>query len=694
MAIFDTLRKRSGVVIVAIGVALGAFILGEFISSATFLFGDDQDAIGYIDGEKVSYTEFNQQIENLRKNNPNAADVNVMQLADEIWRQELEKHLIGKRLEDLGFMVSEEEVWTALGNDPSIRPMFTDPNTGVFDAETFRNQVSLLESNKDVDEEAKKQWESWEAFRLEVEKRTLYGKYYAAIEKGIRTPKALFQHEMNRRNRQVEVEWAGISVNDVPDDAVSVTDANFRAVYEDNKENFKVYEEVRDMVFANFPIVPSSEDKAKVRVALNELRESFAAAENDTDFVLTHSDPDYVNPGTFVSVDMLEAELAMAFEGQEAGFVTEPLQYEPRIHIYKLLERRNLPDSVSARHILISFAGAERSQATRDPYTARQRAQNVLDAINSGEVSFEELASNDTLNDDIAAASKGGDLGWFKQNMMARPFQDYCFQEEKGSTGLVLTDFGFHIINITGQAGSVPSIKVAEIAQRVYPSEETEQAIYTRAAEFAAAMEQSDNAQAVANEFGVALLPNKNTTSTDYQIVGIGPCREVVKWVFSEERSLNEIGVINNDYQSYVVTRLNAIYQPGYKPMNDVRDELEMLAMNHAKVEYLVKNWASQAPTYQTATVSASNLMLPGVGREAQVVGSMLGSAVDFNSEIVAGLNGAYQFKVLKIVDNPSPFADSDLQDQNNLMRGRVQTGLLQALMEAAEIKDYRGKFY
>jgi len=380
--------------------------------------------------------------------------------------------------------------------------------------------------------------------------------------------------------------------------------------------------------------------------------------------------------------------LAMAFEGQEVGFVTEPLQYELRFHIYKLLERRNLPDSVSARHILISFAGAEGSL---DPYTtARQRAQNVLDAINSGEVLFEDLASNDTLND----ASKGGDLGWFKQNVQPRPLQDYCFQEENGSTGLVSTDLGFHIINITGQAGAVPSVKVAEIAQRVYPSEKTELAIYNKAAEFAAALQKSDDPQAVANEFGVALLPNKNTKSTDYQIVGIGPCREVIKWVFSEERSLNEIGVINNDYQSYVVTRLNAIYQPGYKPMNDLRDELEMLAMNHAKVEYLVKNWGSQAPAYQTATVSMSNLMLPGVGREAQVVGSMLGSAVDFKSEIVAGLNGAYQFKVLKIVDNPASFSESELQDQNNLMRGRVQTALLQALMEAAEIKDYRGKFY
>jgi hypothetical protein len=395
----------------------------------------------------------------------------------------------------------------------------------------------------------------------------------------------------------------------------------------------------------------------------------------------------------YYSLELLDESLSTAIEGQGAGFVSDPIAIGPGYQIVKVMSRRNMPDSVSARHILVAFAGAERSQATRDFQTAKTIADSLLAGIKSGSLNFNDVATS--FNDDIVAGSKGGDLGWFKPNMMAKPFEDYCFRNSTGTTGLVFTNFGFHIINVTGQKGAVPSVQLAQVFRRVNVSKETEQGIYTQAAEFAKALQAGEDAQTVANRFGVALLPNKNTSATDQQIVGLGESREVVRWAFNEEREVNEVGVINNNYQNYVVAQLTAVYEPGYKSVDQVRDELQMLATNHAKVAYLKGQWSAQAPAFQKATVSLSSLFMPGAGREAAIVGAALGSKVGFQSEVLEGLNGVYQFKVLNVIENPGVAATAgDVAQQNNQLRSRVQSALFQALIEGADVEDYRGKFY
>ena len=120
-----------------------------------------------------------------------------------------------------------------------------------------------------------------------------------------------------------------------------------------------------------------------------------------------------------------------------------------------------------------------------------------------------------------------------------------------------------------------------------------------------------------------------------------------------------------------------------------------MLATNHAKVAYLKGQWSAKSPAFQKATVSLSSLFLPGAGREAAIVGAAVGSKVGFQSDVLEGLNGVYQYKVLNVIENPGVAATAgDVAQQNNQLRSRVQSALFQALIEGADIEDYRGKFY
>ena len=114
-------------------------------------------------------------------------------------------------------------------------------------------------------------------------------------------------------------------------------------------------------------------------------------------------------------------------------------------------ERRPEPapvaDQIQASHILVAYRGAKRAQATRTKEEARRLANQLAARLDKGE-DFAKLARE---HSDCPSKSKGGDLGSFGRHQMVRPFADAAFKLRPGeTTGVVETDFGFHIIKRTG----------------------------------------------------------------------------------------------------------------------------------------------------------------------------------------------------------------------------------------------------
>ena len=98
-----------------------------------------------------------------------------------------------------------------------------------------------------------------------------------------------------------------------------------------------------------------------------------------------------------------------------------------------------------ASHILINAAA---SASDADKQKAREKAQSVLDAIKKNPASFADAAKKNSQ--DPGSAVKGGDLGFFGHGAMVKPFEDAAYALKKGEiSGLVQSDFGFHIIQLT-----------------------------------------------------------------------------------------------------------------------------------------------------------------------------------------------------------------------------------------------------
>lgn len=105
-----------------------------------------------------------------------------------------------------------------------------------------------------------------------------------------------------------------------------------------------------------------------------------------------------------------------------------------------------MADQVRASHILLMYAGAMRSRATRTQADAQKEIASIETQLQSG-ADFAELAR---AHSDCPSSAKGGDLGSFGRGQMVGPFEEAAFGLPVGGTsGVIETPFGYHLIKRT-----------------------------------------------------------------------------------------------------------------------------------------------------------------------------------------------------------------------------------------------------
>jgi peptidyl-prolyl cis-trans isomerase D len=158
------------------------------------------------------------------------------------------------------------------------------------------------------------------------------------------------------------------------------------------------------------------------------------------------------------------------------------------------------PEQRRASHILVAFkAGA----SAADKAKAKERAEKILAEVRKSPASFAEVAKKNS--DDPGSAVKGGDLDYFSRGMMVRPFEDAAFKLKMNEiSGLVESDFGYHIIRLTGIKPG--TMKPLDQARPAIEAELKKQQAGRRFAEVAEAFtnlvyDQSDSLKPAADRF-------------------------------------------------------------------------------------------------------------------------------------------------------------------------------------------------
>ena len=138
----------------------------------------------------------------------------------------------------------------------------------------------------------------------------------------------------------------------------------------------------------------------------------------------------------------------------------------------------NLDKHVRAQHILVK-AGSYASD--EDRVRAKAKAEKLHQRALAGE-DFSALARNES--DDRITGPKGGDLGYQAKGTMPDAFDEAAFSMEVGEiSDVVETDFGYHIVKVTGiREGDVPKEEaIRELAEDLYRTDWIESETKNRA---------------------------------------------------------------------------------------------------------------------------------------------------------------------------------------------------------------------
>ena len=258
----------------------------------------------------------------------------------------------------------------------------------------------------------------------------------------------------------------------------------------------------------------------------------------------------------FRSKEQLENDSAFSnLINNDKGTVIGPYKLNNLAYrLTKLADVQNRPDSVEARHILIS------PSATKSLDSAKTVINDLKRQIESG-ADFALLAQN--FSDDKSSGIKGGELGWFAEGQMVELFNEVCFTSKKNELNIIETQFGVHLIQVMNKSRLNKKYKVVYIDRNVSASTETYNSYYTQAARFVSQVV-TDNLpfDSVVSSENLVKRSDDQVKPNKQNIVGLPNSRPIVRWMNDSERGdVSEVFEFDN---SYVVAKLTNENSEGF----------------------------------------------------------------------------------------------------------------------------------
>ena len=697
MAVIGKIRKRVGLLIGFIGVSLLAFILGDIFSSGTGILGGNSDVVGEVAGEKVHYSEFEKRVETLTENyRINTQTENVDQntqdmLREQAWGMFLNENTLGDEYKKIGISVSAEELYLmCTGPNPhaQVKQAFSDPKTGQFDGAAV---VKFLKDLPNRDEATQRQWRQFEDA---IREERIASKYKDMIKSGLFATTAEAKQTYTDGQKNAAITYFRLDYNTIPDSAVVIEESDLKAYHSANAVKYKQTEDIRKIEYVAFEITPSAEDRQEVTEWVNKKFEEFSQSTNDVSFVNQYSDNQF--DSTFHAKGSLAPVLDSVMFSASPGKIVGPYMDGETYKISKLVADRFVPDSVKARHILISIENGDTAKA-------RNTADSLKSAIKRG-AKFADLAV--TFSKDPGSGSKGGDLGWFRQGAMVQPFNDACFEGNKGDMPIVTSQFGVHLIEITDKGVPSKQVQIATLERKVEPSQKTYDDIYAKANQFASVNNTVELFDSACIKQGLNKRIADNIRQTDKNIPGLESPRELVRWVY--EANTGDISKAFSLGEKYVIAKLVQIKNKGTLPLDIVREQVTAEVRKNKKAEKMIeKIEAAGATTIDalaqkmnttTTDVEAINFQNPyvqGLGNEPKVVGTIFGMKQGTMSKPIQSESGVIVLYV-KSISEPAAITDysTNIKQIVDQRRSRSEYEVFNALKEKANVEDNRGKFY
>ena len=711
MAILGEIRRRPALLMGIIALALLAFLVNP--DSIDKVFGANPDVFGKVNGEKITREEFNEQLLMLQQQAQQQGQP-ATGLEEQAWQILVQSKLIKQEFEKLGLELTDEMFWNQLQYDPmfSQNPQLFDEK-GNFKVQDVKSEIENLRTSGNAEG-----YRNWLAMKKSIEYRMMARQLFANISSGITVSKKEAESMMKYRDQLATIDFVKVDYSQfLLKNPIKVTTQDLADYIKKHQVAFKT-QPSRNLGVVYFPAAASAADEAKVKTEIDKLlnvgsdtsegKENFRNTPNDSMFVALNSDMPF-NPGYF-AVNQLPQTIQGEVANAAIGTIWGPYK-EQNFYVVSKLVGKKLSDSTLSRHILISYKGNQAAgEAKRTKEEAKKLADSIGAIVKADGSKFSQFVN---LSSDVNSAAQGGTLGWsVSSNPQFVPeFQKFVDNSPVGATGVVETQFGYHIINIQDKKAGTNNYKIANLVKTIKASEATENEIDKNSRRFIQQVQGKsfNEFSNIAKKGNFQFTNAKAAKRFDGRIQGLGTEKdeEILSWAFNKKRSIGDTEMFTVDGTGdKIVVFLNGVSDSELADPESVREQLEPVVKNQLAAKKIVEKIKASnitsldqaaklfATTKQNSQINIVSPFLAG-SMEPKVAGAAFGVAKGKLSNPVEGNGGVYLvIKTAETVNKQPGDATQvaqSIQQQNSQMFGQM---LMKSLQENADIQDYRIKVW
>jgi peptidyl-prolyl cis-trans isomerase D len=710
MATLEKIRSKAALLVIVVGVALFAFIIGDFLRSSSTFFNQKKENIVVVDGENVHYQDYQAKVEErtnaLKNGNRTFTDDEQNQIRQMVLNEMIDDILFSEETEKLGIVVSKDELRDLImGNNTSPVllqiPAFQNPQTGRFDKAALLQFLQTIESDNDASlsneyaEQYAEMRKSWLIVEQQILKEQLKMKFNTLVSSAILTNHLDAKVSYENNKTSVDFDYVAQAYNTVPDSAVTVSDAEIQKLYNERKTLYK-QEDARLIDYIIVNILPSPNDYQVIETKLNGLRDGLKF-ETVADIVQNNSDIPYLD--AYVASNNLDENLKHFVESNPVGSIEGPVLTNRTFNLYKFEGEKTAPDSVKLNALMMPVS---LNEATFTSLT-----DSLIQVVKGG-VSFTNMAS------EISGGQTNGEMGWATEAQLASQvdvlFKDQVFGAKLNEPFLVNSNRGTFLVQVTEKTQPVKKYKIANIQIHVTPSQDTKTRLYNELSQFISTNHSLSALKENAAAAGYAIQTDVEVAKNQINIGGIQSTRQVIQWAFN-----NKKGTISDIYECqnaeyFVVAAIEGSLQEGYRSLASVSDILKRELINQKKGEKLVadlktkklENLEQYAEAMNSALqsvkfVTFATTNISGIGMEPVLNVQAPVAPVGEVSGPFAGKNKVYVVSVTDKKESEAPY-NEELQMRQVQMQNSYRTYQMfqsnDILRENAKIENNFNRFF
>ena len=569
----------------------------------------------------------------------------------------------------------------------STNPIFQED--GAFSQDRLVDFLQQMESD-----ESGRMSVIWNYLQKSVKTVQYYNKYNALFTAGAYSNALQTARLIADNNTSADVRFVMSPLGYAKDTTVVVSDAEIKAYYDNHKDFYK-QQATRDIEYAVFEVVPSAEDIAAQNDEFVKHYDEFASTANVRAFLQKYGDNKHnldlnhwYKAGELRSVNR-EVE---DFVAANASGTSPVFQNKETFYAARILDKRQLPDSVYVRHIM--FVGAD----------AKHQADSLLPLVKGG--NFSTMAALNSADKQSADEGQMGNIGWISQNVLSylpTGFES-VMTAPVGKPYVQKSNIGYHIIEVTKVTKPIEKKQVAVYVKESLASKDTYNKFYNQANILAVrSAGKFENYQAACDSTGIyshVMTINEGTASYG----AINHAKEVTRWAFDNKPGkVSNIITVDNNY--FFVVAVKQAHKEGYSSIAEVSDGIRNQLYQEKYAEKRAGEIAAEiegltdleaiAEKLGTSVSSQEDVTFASLSRQLdpKFVGAIAAASEGVISGPVAGSYGVYVFEVTGRKSGEH-FTEEDAKAYNDRLVAYGTQMIVPVMMDDADVKDNRARFY